>query len=1243
MATREIKTKIVLDGEAEYRKGLEASYKALSNLGKEVTLASARYADSADAMEKYSAKAEALKSAIEGQKKLISSLAERLRYADQAYEGNTEAQELYAKKIKTAQNAMARMEKELRKTEDAMDDMTDGTQDAGRAMDSAADKTEDMGDAAEKATSGVEKLSNGFTVMKGVLSNLVTDALRKGASALKGFISDSLTVASDMEEVDNVVSTAFKNQTKAVTDFANKASTQYGLSALEAQNYAGKLGAALNALGLKDQALEMSTTLTGLAGDLASFWNMSADESYSKIFAGVISGETEGLKSLGIVMTETNLQAYALSEGIKKKYSAMTADEKAMLRYKYVLSMTAEAQGDFAKTSGSYANQTKIAQLNLNNLKNTMGKGLLPSITSIIGKFNEWAGGDYANTIFDAMGQKIGELVDGAFEKLLEALDWCAQNTDKIKTALVSLGSGIVAGKIVKLVSSFASMVTAIKTAGTATALLSSGLGGLPFTAAIAGAAALVGAIVTISQNADTMANKLKNLKFDVDGESTQAITDGINAGIEAADKLHEIRVSINADTESLKTQLDDIFDEDSAGGETMTYKEYKAATKYVTEIVKPDIEAAQTSLDEYKKSLAESLTSLTDVDGEQIYTKSEAKALAETATSKTQSLINNLDAAYTQYKELLLAIRKKGGEATEADIAELDALAEKIGEIRISLAAMHDEALQKAEAVAKLVESGGGGEFERGETLGYYQQNYDYKIEEAAEQKDAELLKISEMRQANEEAHAAQMELLELMDKNSTEYHGAYSAEMKRYEDTETALLADTQAAIDAETMATEKAAAEYTEDFERALQGIATAEPAAAAAIAALAKYRDYYAELMALYETDDFTIDQAGSWVEANKDGLMQLGAIDEATLAELEENIKSENGAAVTSLMMSLADALADGADNAALELEDNPFMNTLQQWLNMEGADFSALDWSNLEGILGDAIKALDWLTVGDDVIDGMLLGINTSTTDMSAEDVAAVRDKLIAALRAALDSHSPAQCMVPIGEDIVAGILQPIKTGDTGENGSMADALDSFKQILLDSLGSIGSEMLTVGESAGSNLSLGILSKSGAAQSAGRSVAQSAARGAKGQTSQFYSVGSAMISGMVEGIYDGESRVVSAIISTVNAAVNAARDELEINSPSRVFRWIGQMSAEGYALGLEDQLRSLEGTIQSSMRSVAQVPQTDAAAYAANGAPVTGTAQGGIVIYQTVNANETDYAAQQREAARSFANIARRL
>ena len=110
--------------------------------------------------------------------------------------------------------------------------------------------------------------------------------------------------------------------------------------------------AMLNSSGVaQDAAAEMSTTLAGLAGDLASFYNIDTDEAFRKIRSG-IAGEIEPLRQLGINLSVANLQSYALSQGITASWQSMTQAEQVMLRYNYLMQATSAQQGDFARTSG---------------------------------------------------------------------------------------------------------------------------------------------------------------------------------------------------------------------------------------------------------------------------------------------------------------------------------------------------------------------------------------------------------------------------------------------------------------------------------------------------------------------------------------------------------------------------------------------------------------------------------------------------------------------------------------------------------------------------------------------------------------------------------------------------------------------------------------------------------------------------------------------------------------------------
>lgn len=212
------------------------------------------------------------------------------------------------------------------------------------------------------------------------------------AFAIKGitdFGKQCLDLGSDLTEVQNVVDTAFGPKvSKKVDKFAQSAATSFGLSETMAKRYAGTFGAMATAFGFsQDQAADMSTQLTGLAGDVASFYNISQDEAYTKL-KSVFTGETESLKDLGVVMTQTALDSYAMANGFGKTTAKMSEAEKVALRYKFVQDQLNIASGDFAKTSGSWANQVRILSLQFDSLKASIGQGLINLFTPIIQQVN---------------------------------------------------------------------------------------------------------------------------------------------------------------------------------------------------------------------------------------------------------------------------------------------------------------------------------------------------------------------------------------------------------------------------------------------------------------------------------------------------------------------------------------------------------------------------------------------------------------------------------------------------------------------------------------------------------------------------------------------------------------------------------------------------------------------------------------------------------------------------------------
>lgn len=296
-----------------------------------------------------------------------------------------------------------------------------------------------------------------------------------------------MTSASDYQENLNKVDVAFKNNAKEVKSWANNATKQFGLSknaALEMTSLFGDMG---TSMGLSTaESAKMSTSMAGLAGDLSSFKNIPIDEAMTAL-NGVFTGETESLKRLGIVMTDTNLKQYALAKGYSKSYEQMSQAEKVQLRYAYVMDMSKNAVGDYARTSDGTANSIRTFQSEVENLKTVLGQHLLPILTPIIQK---------ATKMTEAFAN-----MDGDAQKKILAI---AGAVAVIGPVLVILGTTV--GAIGNIATAFGVVGTAISGVvgwlGTATAeggvlygaLSAFGTG--PLIAIFAGIALAIGAVV---------------------------------------------------------------------------------------------------------------------------------------------------------------------------------------------------------------------------------------------------------------------------------------------------------------------------------------------------------------------------------------------------------------------------------------------------------------------------------------------------------------------------------------------------------------------------------------------------------------------------------------------------------------------------------------------------------------------------------------------------------------------------
>lgn len=359
---------------------------------------------------------------------------------------------------------------------------------AKKTGDQFEDTVEDTMDGAEKSVSGTAA-----KIAKAIGSAFVTKQVIAFGKAAVG-------VASDLNEVQNVVDTTFGTEGAIkVNEWARNAAEAFGESELQAKQFTSTLGAMFKSMGVGQADMEeMSMSLAGLAGDMASFYNLDPTEAFEKLRSG-ISGETEPLKQLGINMSVVNLEAFAMSEGITKSYQEMTQAEQATLRYQYIMSATADAQGDFANTSDSLANQQRILQLEIQTLAAEIGNDLMPIAQGAIEIARN--GVEWVTEHKDALEKltvAVGAAATGyaAWKAIIKAEELYDKAAAGIKGITAALNGAEAAGGLTSALSGAGTAVTGMGT----TLLGALGPVGWATVAAVAGIGAIIAIVYELQQ-----------------------------------------------------------------------------------------------------------------------------------------------------------------------------------------------------------------------------------------------------------------------------------------------------------------------------------------------------------------------------------------------------------------------------------------------------------------------------------------------------------------------------------------------------------------------------------------------------------------------------------------------------------------------------------------------------------------------------------------------------------------------
>lgn len=195
----------------------------------------------------------------------------------------------------------------------------------------------------------------------------------------------AIKAASNTEEAINKVQVVFGDAGAAVVTWSETSAKAMGISQATALSYSGTLGNMLLNMGFTtDEAANMSTGFVQLSADMASFNNTSPEQALEAIRSALV-GEMEPLRQFGVSLNQAKIEAEAMALGLWNGEGAITDSAKAAAVASLIYKETSTAQGDFARTSDSAANQMRILQAQFSDAAATLGTQLLPAATALMG------------------------------------------------------------------------------------------------------------------------------------------------------------------------------------------------------------------------------------------------------------------------------------------------------------------------------------------------------------------------------------------------------------------------------------------------------------------------------------------------------------------------------------------------------------------------------------------------------------------------------------------------------------------------------------------------------------------------------------------------------------------------------------------------------------------------------------------------------------------------------------------
>lgn len=1007
---------------------------------------------------------------------------------------------------------------------------------------------QEMASVGEASSQQAQKVKNDWKETGEALTSLGKTLSLSISAPLTAAGVASVKLASDLTETLGKTEIVFGNLSDTVIAWSETSVESMGLAQETALNMASTYGDLGTAMGLSvDEAANMSMSLVKLGADMASFKNISIERANVALQA-IYTGETESLKAMGVVMTEANLEQFAMAQGCEKTYKSMSQTEKVMLRYKYVMSMTTNAQGDFVRTGDSLANQSRKLGENIKQLGASFGKTLEPSITSAINTINglvSWINGldDGVKRVITTVGETVA-----AVPVIITAIGGVITVVDKLKAAFVGLMANPVAA-----------WITGITVAITALVSISSAMSG-------------------VSQEIDKTTDTYKRF--------TEAFDEEVKARVDTSelDKLdnREVNIKVSADTsraeekaQFMATAFDDMEGTITVNGDTSkaeeairridkdveikavayvdvndsewnkTKSEIEDTTHYTYANIKeaPDYETTRQSIIARAEELAGEYTAIgkfvvDDTSQEGLEEYQQLLAEATTATENFDDIVGNMDAwvdrqaaikKTTIYTQLL--------QQSEAELALWEAGIIDENTYNERTAVLAEEAKKAAEAIDTEAENlkGLNATFNDGipdtERWGEIYKNNIAVMGEATitrEQFNASLAALMDGYASITDAEIVYYGLLqeqEAQTKAMTEAQEGYNQQ-----------LSDAKQKYE-ETVALQEESANHAEELSEAYSLMGGVFFNTKEASFALNKTLEEYPALAGeLVKQTGASINELEPYSEVAK----KAGENNETMKAAIDAVATGmENGLSPTEALIAAMEKYPEVASELPSILQAT-WTTTTEDFYATANELYNASEEKQREA--HEALKQAE--------------------TDYQAEQEQAKTDYLnrLSQLQSDYNTEQKTVIMSHLND---MGVIQNEADADNILNTQ--STVDKVVKIVNEG----GSDAVDKVDDALSEMNTHISSNAPEAEAAGKSV------------------GGGMGSGIHSGLDSWLSRIKSKARQIVKEAMNAARREADIHSPSRKTRdLIGKPFAQGIEEGIEDYTPNLLRSTRNSMNAI---------------------------------------------------------